>query len=123
MEWAIALGPNDAEELDENLKKYDTDITTTIFEEGNIAEGTTRLLTQAIGTIPSIAQAMIPYVGIPSIVAGSAAEASREAVYDAGKDITLKQNLYATGIGASEGLLELVTRRIGTTAFKNIIGK
>ena len=64
-----------------------------IFEEGNIAEGTTRLLTQAIGTIPSIAQAMIPYVGIPSIVAGSAAEASREAVYDEGKDITLKQNL------------------------------
>ena len=113
----------EAEELEKNLKKYDTDITTTIFKEGNIAEGTTRLLTQAIGTIPSIAQAMIPYVGIPSIVAGSAAEASREAVYDEGKDITLKQNLYSTGIGASEGLLELVTRRIGTAAFKNIIGK
>ena len=114
---------NEAEELEKNLIQYDSDITDTIFKEGNVAEGATRLLTQAIGAIPSIGQAMIPYVGIPSIVAGSAAEASREAVYDEGKKIDFQQNLYASGIGASEGLLEIFTKRIGTTAFKNLIGK
>ena len=113
----------EAEELEKNLIQYDSDITDTIFKEGNITEGTTRLLTQVIGTLPSVMQAFIPGVGIPSIVAGSAAEASREAVYEKGKDITLGQQAYATGIGASEGLLEIVTKRIGGAAFKNLIGK
>jgi len=120
---AAAKLRSEAEELEKNLIQYDSDITDTIFKEGNITEGTTRLLTQAIGAMPSIGQAMIPYIGIPSIVAGSAAEASREAVYDEGKKIDLKQNLYASGIGASEGLLEIVTKRIGGAAFKNLIGK
>ena len=112
-----------AEKLEENLKVYDNTITDTIFKEGDVTEGVTRLVTQGIGTIPSIMQAMIPYVGIPSIVAGSAAEASREAVYEKGKDIDLKQQLYSAGIGASEGLLEIVTKKIGKSAFKGLIGK
>ena len=121
-EKAAELRKN-AEKLRENLIKYDTDIYDTIFKEGNIGEGVTRLVTEAIGTAPTILQAMIPYVGIPSIVAGSAAEASREAVYEEGKDINIKQQLYSAGIGMSEGLLELVTKRIGMSAFKNIIGQ
>ena len=112
-----------AEKLEENLKVYDNTITDTIFKEGDVTEGVTRLVTQGIGTIPSIMQAMIPYVGIPSIVAGSAAEASREAVYEKEKDIDLKQQLYSAGIGASEGLLEIVTKKIGKSAFKGLIGK
>ena len=47
----------------------------------------------------------------------------RLVIYKEWKNIDLKQQLYATGIGASEGLLELVTKKIGTTAFKYIIGK
>ena len=113
----------EAEKLEENLIKYDSDIYDTIFKEGDITEGVTRLVTQGIGTIPSIMQAMIPYVGISSIIAGSAAEASREAVYEKGKDIDLKQQLYSTGIGMSEGLLEIVTKKIGKSAFKGLIGK
>ena len=113
----------EAEKLEENLIKYDSDIYDTIFKEGDVTEGVTRLVTQGIGTIPSIMQAMIPYVGISSIIAGSAAEASREVVYEKGKDIDLKQQLYSTGIGMSEGLLEIVTKKIGKSAFKGLIGK
>ena len=113
---------SEAEKMQKNLIKYDNDITDT-FLEGNITEGTTRLLTEVAGAIPSVMQAMIPIFGIPSIVVGSAAEASREAVYDEGRKIDLKQQLYSLGVGFSEGLLELTTKKIGTAAFKNILGK
>jgi hypothetical protein len=112
----------EAEEIEKNLIKYDTTITQA-FRQGNLKEGATRLLTQVVGTLPSIAQAMIPYAGIPSIFAGQAAEAQREAIYEEGKKIDFKQTVYSDVVGASEALLELTTKKIGKSLFKNLIGK
>ena len=112
----------EAEEIEKNLIEYDNTITQA-FKQGNLKEGATRLLTQVIGTTPSIAQAMIPYAGIPSIFVGQAAEAQREAIYEEGKKIDFKQSVYSDVIGASEALLELTTKKIGKSVFKNLIGK
>jgi hypothetical protein len=108
-------------ELESKFKNYETDITTAL-QQGKIGEGVTRLFVEGVATIPSVVQAMIPGVGIPSIVAGSAAEAQQEAI-EKGKNIDLKQMLYSGSIGASEGLLEIVTQRIGRGVLKNMMGK
>ena len=145
------------ETISEDIYEYDTgigeDYKTAL--ENNDWEGvwgaTVRSSVEAIGSIPSIIQALTPYFGIVSIVGGSAAEESyriqkeaedaRKALetmsvndpdYDAKKselegiiqrgDIN-KNNLTHTGIvGFSEGMLELVTRGIGGRMFKNLTG-
>lgn len=53
---------------------------------------------------------MIPYVGIASIVAGEAAGASGE-VQEEGEGISAKTMGYSLVRGASEGLLELTTKK------------
>ena len=108
-------------ELESKFKNYETDITTA-FTEGRTSEGVTRLFVEGVATIPSVIQAMIPVFGIPSLVAGSAAQAQKEAV-EKGKKINLKQMAYSSAIGASEGLLEIVTQRIGRGVLKNMMGK
>ena len=65
---------------------------------------------------------MIPYVGIPMIVAQEAARASGEA-QEKGDEIDLTLMGYSAVIGASEGLLELTTKRIGKTMFKELFNK
>ena len=55
---------------------------------------------------------MIPGFGIASIVAGEAAGASAEAQKE-GEDLSLKTLGYSTVRGAAEGLLEVVTKKIG----------
>ena len=69
-----------------------------------------------------MAQAMIPFVGIPSIVLQEAAAASQEAQRE-GDDLDLKLMGYSAVIGASEGLMEVVSKGIGKSMFKGMFGK
>ena len=110
-----------ADKIREDLVEFDN----TIGEEyakGNFVEATVRTASAALGSIPSVIQSMIPYVGIASIVAGEAAGASGEVQKD-GEDLSLKSIGYSTIIGASEGLLEVVTKKIGSNMFKSLLNK
>ena len=108
-------------ELRSKMEQFDT----TILEDlgqGNIIRGLQRASSSALQSAPSVAQSMIPYIGIASIAAGAAAEASAEA-QEEGKDINLKTMLYAGTKGAAEGVLETVTRGIAKGMFKSLTGK
>ena len=92
------------------------------FGQGDFVEGATRAVSEAIKSLPFMAQAMIPVVGIPSIVAGEATGALKEAQRE-GDDLDMKLIGYSAVIGASEGLLEVVSKGIGKTMFKSLLGK
>ena len=89
------------------------------FANGRAAMGVSRAISGALGSIPSLVQAMVPYVGIASIVAGEAAAASGEA-QEQGEKIDWKTIGYSGVVGLSEGLLELTTKKIGNGLFKNL---
>ena len=108
-------------ELQKELTQFDNTIGQA-FAQGDFIEGSTRAISEAVKSLPFMAQAMIPVVGIPSIVAGEAAAASKEAQRE-GDDIDARLIGYSAVIGASEGLLETVSRGIGKTMFKNLFGK
>ena len=112
---------NKAKKIEETLTKYDNTIGQD-FIEGNVSQAVSRTFNEVIGTIPSIAQAFVPYVGISSIVAGSAADYSTEALAE-GKKLDAANMIAATATGFSEGLLELTTKKIGKGLFKSLAGK
>jgi len=112
---------NDAKKIEETLIKYDNTIGQD-FIKGNISQAVSRTFNEVIGTIPSIVQAFVPYVGISSIVAGSAADYSTEALAE-GKKLDAANMIAATATGFSEGLLELTTKKIGKGLFKSLAGK
>ena len=109
------------EELESQLVQFDNTIAQDVVD-GNIGRATVRTASQAIAAIPSVVQAFIPYVGIPSIVLGEAAKASGEAQRK-GEDISLKTIGYSSIIGASEGLLEIFTKKIGKSVYKSLVNK
>ncbi len=111
----------DAEKIENTLKQYDTTISQDIVS-GDFSQAIYRTFNEVVGTIPSIAQAMIPYVGIPSIVAGSAADYSTDALAE-GKKLDAANMAASTLTGLSEGMLEVTTRKIGKGLFKNLLGK
>ena len=112
---------SEAKKIEETLIKYDNTIGQD-FVQGNISQAISRTFNEVIGTIPSIAQAFVPYVGISSIVAGSAADYSTEALAE-GKKLDAANMIASTATGFSEGLLELTTRKIGKGLFKSLSGK
>jgi hypothetical protein len=112
---------SEAKKIEETLIKYDNTIGQD-FVQGNISQAVSRTFNEVIGTIPSIAQAFVPYVGISSIVAGSAADYSTEALAE-GKKLDAANMIASTATGFSEGLLELTTRKIGKGLFKSLSGK
>ena len=114
-----------AVEAGNELQKSQVQFDNTIgqaFAQGDFVEGATRAVSAAVISLPFMAQAMIPVVGIPSIVAMEAAAASKEAQRK-GDDIDLTLIGYSAVIGASEGLLEIVSKGIGKTMFKNLFGQ
>jgi len=126
-----ALANSGLENYKESVEKADkirkdlTEFETSIGEEyakGNFVEATVRTASDALGSLPSVIQSMIPYVGITSIVMGEAASASAEA-QEQGKDLSLETLGYSTIRGAAEGLLEVVTKKIGGNMFKSLAGK
>jgi len=111
-----------AEKWREDLEVYDNTIGQA-FAQGQLIEGATRTFAGAVETIPSIVQAMIPGgLGIGSIVLGQAAQADVENIAKDEK-LNTKNLIYSTVIGASEGLLEITTRKIGSRMFKDLAGK
>ena len=110
-----------AKKIEETLTEFDTTIVDQ-YAAGNFTEATVRTISDALGSIPSVVQAMIPYVGIASIVVGEAAGASGE-VQEEGEGISAKTMGYSLVRGASEGLLELTTKKIGKGLFKSLTGK
>lgn len=110
-----------AEEIETQLTQFDNTIGQA-FAQGDIGEATARVISEAIGSLPFMAEAMIPYVGIPLIVGQESARASGEAQKE-GDKINLKLMGYSAVIGASEGLLEITTKRIGKSMFKELFNK
>mgnify|MGYP003110978503 CR=1 FL=1 len=88
---------------------------------GSFVAGSTRITSSALGSLPSVAQSMIPYVGIASIVVGEAARTNMESKQD-GRPLDWARLGHAYTTGASEGLLELVTKKIGMGMFKGLRG-
>ena len=88
---------------------------------GSFVAGSTRITASALGSLPSVAQSMIPYVGIASIVVGEAARTNMESKQD-GRPLDWARLGHAYVTGASEGLLELVTKKIGSGMLKSLRG-
>jgi len=92
------------------------------FKEGDtrkIWDATVRMSSEALKSIPSLVQAMVPYIGIGSIVAGESAASSLEK-QEEGEGLSGKLNINSLIHGASEGILETVTRGIAKRAFKAV---
>ena len=112
-----------ADELEKDFANYENSIGEA-FAEGDIAEGATRLLSNGIGALPSVVQAITPYVGLPSIFAGEFADASDRYVREeGGRAGEVKGAVYSAARASSETLLELTTRRLGKGLFKSLSGK
>ena len=102
--------------LSKDLVEFDKGIGEDIAS-GNLGRAAARAISGAIGSAPSMVQALAGPIGISSIFAGSAAEASAKA-QEEGLPLSLKTVGYSATIGASEAVLELVTRSIGKSVFK-----
>ena len=89
-----------AEEIETQLTQFDNTIGQA-FAQGDIGEATARVVSEAIGSLPFMVEAMIPYVGIPLIVSQEAARASGEAQKE-GDEINLKLN--ATNVKGSQNI-------------------
>ncbi len=111
----------EAEELNNKLTVFDDTIGQAIMK-GNIGEAAARATSSAVGSLPYLIEAMVPYVGIPMIWAQESAGAMQESLK---KGETLDGHLlgYSAVIGASEAMLEVVTKRIGKGVFNELIGK
>jgi hypothetical protein len=111
----------EAERIESTMKQYDQSITEDLFVSGEFGRGMGRLSSEAIGSVPSMLQTMIPYVGLASIAIGSAAEKSLE-LQEEGDSLNWKTSTNSIVNGAAEGLLEVVTKRIGGKFFKSLAG-
>ena len=83
--------------------------------------GSSRITASALGSLPSVALSMLPVVGIATIVAGEAAVTNMESAKD-GRPLDWSRLSHAYVVGASEGLLELVTKKIGKGMFQGLKG-
>lgn len=110
-----------AEKIEATLNKFDTSITEDIGDL-DLGQAAGRLMSEAIGAVPSMMQAMIPYVGLTSIALGSAATKSDE-LQESGEDFGFKTTSNALISGIAEGASEAITKRIGTKVFKSLAGK
>ena len=98
-------------EIEDTYKKYDTSIGED-FSNLDIVQALDRSFVEIIGGAPQLVQAMVPGVGIASIVLGSAAEKSGELQRE-GEDLGLRTSLNSVVTGAAEGIFEVVTKKLG----------
>ena len=111
----------EAEKIRSSFDTFDTSITEDIAA-GDLGQAAGRLFNEAAGAVPSMIQAMIPYVGIASIGIGSAAQKSKE-LQDKGEDLNWRTSTNSIVSGTAEGLADLVTKKIGGRLFNSITGK
>ena len=115
------------DKLNESLPQYEKSLSEAYIAaaKGDITavpEAASRTISEFVGAIPSVLQAMVPGVGIPSVIGGSAAQSSTEAIKE-GKKVDLNNLIYSSTVGMAEGALETVTRGIGKSVFKNLKGQ
>jgi hypothetical protein len=115
------------QEINSKLPQYDRALSEAYIAaaKGDISavpEVIARTISGSAEGLPSLLQAMIPYVGIPSIILGSAAEASTDAIEE-GKKVDIDNLAYSSFVGLAEGALETVTRGIGKSLFNNLKGQ
>jgi hypothetical protein len=110
-----------AEKIESKLEQFDTSITEDIVGL-DLAQAGGRLMSETIGAVPSMIQAMIPYIGLTSVALGSAASKSDE-LQESGDDFGFRTTSNALISGIAEGASEYVTKRIGTKMFKNLANK
>jgi len=110
----------ESEKIAETKIKFETSIGEDVTN-GNFGQASFRAISEAVGSIPFMAEAMIPVVGIPLIVAQESGRAVSEKRKE-GEAITPSLISYGAVVGMSEGLLEVVTRDIGRTALKGLLG-
>ncbi len=79
-------------------------------------DATIRMSAEALKSIPSLVQAVTPFIGITSMIAGQAAGSSLEKQRE-GEDLSGALNINSLVHGVSEGGLELITRGIAKRAF------
>ena len=108
--------------LEDSLIKFENESITEEFEEGNWARGAARTALGIIQTIPALAQAAIPGVGLISLGLTSAAEASAQAQRD-GEKVNLNTMFYSSTVGVSEAMLERYTMKLGGKLFKSLVNK
>ncbi len=109
-----------ADIIQKTITNFDSNIVDDIGK-GDLKKAGLRIASEGIGSIPSMVQAMIPYVGIGSIVAGSAS-GKQEELESEGYKLGLDTSANAIINGAAEGLLEVVTKKIGGNLFKSLKG-
>tara|TARA_R110000737_G_C14624761_1_gene494593 strand:+ start:17583 stop:22085 length:4503 start_codon:yes stop_codon:yes gene_type:complete len=111
----------EAEGIREQMTQYDASITEDL---GNLefSQAGRRIAVEGVGAIPSVLQAMIPYVGLASVGAGSAANKQERLEAD-GEDFGGKTVINSVLTGAVESLLEKYTAKQGKNLIKAIIGK
>ncbi|WP_456867570.1 MuF-C-terminal domain-containing protein [Galbibacter sp. BG1] len=112
---------NLSETINNGATQFETSLTEDI-KDGNFSQAGKRILDEGIGTIPSIVQAMIPYVGIASIVGGSASN-KQEEVENEGFGLSKRTTANTAISGAAEGLLEVFTKKLGGKLLKSFGGK
>lgn len=111
----------EAEELRTKMTQYDASITEDLGK-GDFSQAGRRIAVEGVGTIPSIVQAMIPYVGLASIGAGAASQ-KQERLEDEGKDFGGKTIVNSALTGAAEAALEKFTLKQGKGLLKALAGK
>jgi len=109
------------QEIEKGLPQYTEGIVED-FQIGNYSRGFARTFSNIGGLLPSIGEAFVPVVGLPTIGLQSAASASEEAIKE-GKKIDAGLIAYSATRGASEALLEITTRRLGKSLFKSLANK
>ena len=109
-----------AEDLEKTMQEFDTGIGQDIIS-GRFAQGFGRLLDEAVGTLRSLALAVLPG-GIAAIGAAEAAGKSRD-LQARGKDLDLGTLVNAFGSGVAEGVFESVTRGLGKQVYRALKGQ
>lgn len=104
------------EEIESTLKQYETSIGED-FANLDIAQATTRVFNEVVGTMPQLVQAMVPYVGLVSLGLGSAAQKSGELQRE-GEDLGLRTSGNAIVSGAAEAVFEIITQKLGNKLLK-----
>lgn len=110
-----------SKEIRSEMTQYDDTITESLGK-GEWGEAGRRLGVGAIGTIPSIVQAIIPYVGLTSVAAGSASN-KQEELEEEGEDLNISTLATSAIVGTVEGLFEKYTKGMGSKFFNALRGK
>ena len=111
--------------INETMVQYDQGIGE-LFGEGfkeadgrKVWDATVRMSTEALKSLPSLVQAVIPYVGLGSIVVSESALSSLEK-QEEGEDLSGKLNINSLIHGVAEAGSDYVLRGIGKRVFKAI---